>query len=115
MLGLTASPVALFTLGGFLYGRFLKENLNLVILASFLKMIAFPVMIFLGSYYLLNFYALPAADLKVLILLSSMPVAVTTFVIAERFNLNRALVGNSILISTIFSFIVAPLVILLLR
>jgi predicted permease len=115
MLGLTASPVALFAMGGFLYGRFLRENLNFVILASFLKLIAFPIIIFLGSYYLFNLYALNAVDLKILILLSSMPVAVTTFVITERFNLDKALVGNSILISTILSFFVAPLLIFLLQ
>jgi predicted permease len=71
--------------------------------------------LFIGAYYLINFYAISAADLRVLILLSSMPVAVTTFVIAERFNLDKALVGNTILVSTILSFIVAPLIIFLLR
>lgn len=114
MLGLTASPVALFAMGGFLYGRFLRKNLNLVILGSFLKLIAFPLLLFLGAFYMINVFVVSAADLRVLILLSSMPVAVTTFVIAERFNLDKALVGNSILISTIFSFIVVPLIIFLL-
>ena len=39
-----------------------------------------------------------------------MPVAVTTFVIAEKFNLNKELVGNSLFISTVLSFIVIPII-----
>jgi len=110
MLGATASPIALFALGGFLFGRFMRNDFSKVILISFLKMIFFPFVIVLGSLYLFKM-----GDIKVLALLSSAPVAVTTFVIAEKFNLNKELVGNSILISTILSFIVAPLIIYLFR
>jgi len=108
MLGLTASPVALFALGGFIYGRFLKKDLGLVFLISLLKIIILPLFIIAGSLILFS-----ADNLKIIVLLSSMPVAATTFVIAEKFNLNKELIGNSILVSTILSFIVAPLVIFL--
>ena len=110
LLGATASPVALFALGGFIYGRFLKKDLGKLFLVSFLKMIIFPFVIVLGALYLFKM-----GDVRVLILLASSPVAVTTFVIAEKFNLDKDLIGNSIIISTILSFIVAPLVIYLFR
>lgn len=106
MLGATASPVALFTLGEFFYGRFLKKDLGLVFFSSFLKIIAFPLLI-----VLMFLFAEKNGDFQILNLLSSMPVAVTTFVIAEKFHLNKELVGNSIFISTILSFIIAPLIV----
>lgn len=106
MFGSTASPIALFALGGFIYGRFLKKNLKQVLLISFLKMIIAPLIIFLVVVY---FYK--TSDLGILVLLSSMPVAITTFIIAEKFNLDKDLVGNSIIVSTIISFIVAPIII----
>lgn len=105
MLGTTASPVALFALGGFLYGRFLKKGLAEAFLISFLKIVAAPLVVFFGLVY---FY--PAGNLGIFTLLASMPTAVTTFVIAEKFNLDKDLVGNSILISTILSFLAIPVV-----
>jgi predicted permease len=106
MLGATASPVALFALGGFLYGRFLKKDLGLVFLISFLKIIAFPSAIIVASGFLVK-----TNSFQILTLLSAMPVAVTAFVIAEKFNLHKDLIGNSVLVSTIFSFIAAPIII----
>ena len=105
MLGSTASPVALFALGAFLHGQS-KKNLQWSFLISFLKMIVFPIIAIAISLLIFK-----NTDIKVLMLLSSMPVAVTTFVIAEKFDLNKELIGDSILISTIFSFIIAPIII----
>ena len=108
MLGATASPVALFVLGGFLYGKFFKKDLGLVACSSILKLAAFPV--FIAAVY---FYLFKVSNFQVAALLASMPTAVTTFVISEKFKLNSALVGNVILASTILSFIVAPLIVYL--
>lgn len=105
MMGATASPIALFTLGAFLYGRFLKKDLGLAFFVSFLKIICFPLVVFLAFSYFSK-----SESFQVLALLSSMPVAVTTFVIAEKFNLNKELVSNSIFISTVLSFVVAPII-----
>lgn len=105
LLGATASPVALFALGGFLHGRFLRQDNRLVFLVSFFKVAVFPLIVIIGSFY---FFPLKSAG--ILALLSSMPVAVTTFVISEKFGLDKALIGNSILISTIISFIAVPII-----
>jgi predicted permease len=110
MLGATASPVALFALGAFMYKKFLKKDLGRVFLVSVLKMIVAPAIVLIGSLYFYN-----NGDLKILTFLAAMPVAVSTFVIAERFNLDKNLIGNSIIISTILSFVVAPLIIYLFR
>ena len=108
MMGATASPIALFTLGAFLYGRFLKKDLGLVFFVSFLKIICFPIIVFITLFYFLK-----PESFQILTLLSSMPVAVTTFVIAEKFHLNKDLVGNSIFISTVLSFLIIPLILFL--
>ncbi len=108
LLGATASPVALFALGAFMYKRFLEKDLGRVFLVSGLKMVVAPAIVLIGSLYFYN-----NGDLKILTLLAAMPVAVSTFVIAERFKLDKDLIGNSIIISTIFSFIIAPIIIFL--
>jgi predicted permease len=108
LLGATASPVALFALGGFLYGKFAKNNLVWITVITGLKTFVFPfVVVFAAA---LRF---GPEDIKIFALLSSLPVAVTAFVIAEKFNLDKNLVGNSILVSTIVSFFIAPLIIYL--
>jgi hypothetical protein len=105
MLGSTASPVALFALGAFLHGQSMR-NLHWSFFISFLKMIILPIITILISIFIFK-----NNDIKILVLLSSMPVAVTTFVIAEKFGLDEKLIGDSILISTIFSFIISPIII----
>lgn len=110
MLGATASPVALFALGGFLYGKFLKKNLGLLALSSFLKIFGFALFIIA-----LNLFLFKIPNLKIFVLQAVMPVAVTTFVISEKFRLDSNLVANSIFISTILSFIVAPIIVYILK
>ncbi len=108
LLGSTASPVALFALGGFLYGKFLKKDLASVFAISLLKTIVFPLIVATTFIYLFKL-----DNFGVFALLASMPVAVTTFVIAEKFNFGKELIGNSILISIIISFFAIPLIIYL--
>lgn len=100
MLGATASPAALFALGGFMRGKFEHRHLKLAFLASLVKLLAFPIVI----YFLVRFFAgtaSPAASVSAL--MASMPAAVTTFVIAEKYNLDKSFVANAILISTVLS------------
>lgn len=108
MVGGTAAPVALFALGGFLCGKFMKTNLKEVISASFLKLVAFPAFV-----YAFLWFFMKAGNLELYMLLASMPAAVTTFIIAEEFDLEKELVGNTILVSTILSFFVIPAIIYL--
>lgn len=111
MLGSTSSPVALFALGGFLYGKFLKKDLHMVAFITGLKMLAFPLVV-LGVYV---FAGRGVSVAEIPVLLASMPVAVTTFIIAEKFRLNTALVGNAIVFATVVSFITAPIILVLFK
>lgn len=110
MLGQTASPVALFILGNFLHRRFQARNIGLAIIISASKMILFPLATILTA---LLIYKVP--DIRVPFLLSSMPVAVTTFIIAQRFKLHKTIVGTAILVSTIFSMVITPTILAIFR
>lgn len=110
MLGSTSSPVALFALGGFLYGKFLKKDMHMVMFITALKMIAFPLVVF-GVYG----YFTKGQSVGIPVLLATMPVAVTTFVIAEKFRLNTTLVGNTIVFATVVSFIISPIVLMVFK
>lgn len=110
MLGSTSSPIALFALGGFLYGKMLKNDIGKVVMVTALKMVAFPAIVFVLYRALYG-----QGDAEIPVLLASMPVAVTTFVIAERFKLNTTLVGSAIVFSTIMSFFISPIILLLFK
>lgn len=109
LLGATASPVALFALGSFLYKRFLKKNLGLVFWSSLIKIAGFPAVALLTGRML----GVAKPEFGLLVLLAAMPSAVTTFIIAEKFSLDEMTVGNAILVSTILSFFVIPLAVLI--
>lgn len=106
-LGETASPLALFTLGIFMYRKFSKQNWLLGSIAILTKLIIFPIIILL---------AFPLFDLnkeltQVSALISTMPTAITSFVLAEKYSLNKELTADIILISTLLSIVSIPLVI----
>jgi hypothetical protein len=110
MLGNTASPLALFILGIFIHKHFLKESFGKALFISILKMIVIPLIVLVFSiYFLAN------DDLKIFIFLAAMPVAVSTFVIAEKFSLDKNLIANSIILSTILLFLTAPLFVYLIN
>lgn len=108
MIGATAAPLALFALGGFLQKNPLTKNLKLTLLVSVLKVVFLPAVLFL----FLGLF-LKVESLEMLLILSAMPVAATSFVVAEKFNLYKELTAGSILISTILSLLVTPLILYL--
>jgi len=99
MLGSSASPVALFALGVFLYGAIEKKNIDKVALISLMKLIILPTIVLVIS-ILFNF---SGKQKSVSILEAGMPIAITTFVLAEQFNMDKKMVANSIIITTILS------------
>ncbi|MCL5009241.1 MAG: AEC family transporter [Patescibacteria group bacterium] len=101
MLGATASPVALFALGGFLHGKFLRHHLSRAVWVSAVKLLAFPV--FAWLFAVITGMHRDFAAMSVIA--ASMPSAVTAFVVAEKYHLDEELVVNSILLSTAVSLI----------
>lgn len=101
MLGATASPVALFALGGFLHGKFIRRHFGLSVLSVMLKLILFPILLAAAA-YAFNF---PKTQVTISALMAGMPVAVTAFVVAEKYDLDKTFVANCIIMSTVASLI----------
>ncbi len=101
MLGATASPVALFALGGFLHGKFMKKHLALSLLTASLKLLALPLFMALVFKGVAGF----KTYLPLTVLVSAMPSAVTCFIIAEQYDLQEDFVANTIVISTVLSLL----------
>jgi predicted permease len=99
MLGSTASPVALLALGGFLHGRFMRHHLAQAWLSVVLKLVLFPLFLFLASFA----FVLPGHQAGISALLAGMPTAVTAFVVAEKYKLDESFVASCIVLTTVVS------------
>jgi len=101
MLSQTASPVALFAMGIFICECFLREKILLTFLLTFLKMIVFPAFVFLVFHFCYN--NIKDLAFTISILQASMPLAVTNFVLAKKYNFSPNLISNAIFLSTLFA------------
>ncbi len=107
MIGETASPLALFTLGVFMHSNFSKQSLFLGSFAVMTKLLLLPVFVFLAS--LLLGYDKDFVHISVLI--SAMPTAITSFVLAQKYDLEEELATDIILVSTILSVVSIPIIV----
>lgn len=107
----TASPVALFALGCFLSQNKHKIPLSLKAVPIIIKLLIFPTFIFL----LLNKFGQSQNPLNISSFLATMPTAVSTFVIAEKFELDEKLVADSLLTTTLLSVISISLILYFLK
>lgn len=96
MLGSTTATVAIFMLGVFLYGRKyvnLKDAFKLSLLRSvFLPLIALGVSMF---------FDMPNVAKTTLVIMHSVPVAVSMIVLSERYNFHKETIASTILISSL--------------
>ncbi len=108
MLAATASPVALVTLGAFLRSAFKFKLVGLALLAGIGKLAILPFAIFAAG-LLIGF---DENLLTASVLAGAMPTAVTSFVIAEKYNAHPELVASALFVSTLASVATIPLVLL---
>lgn len=109
-LGQTASPLALLTLGFFMNRHISKKSIMLGSIAVMAKLVILPMAVFIISILL----GYSREFIQVSVLISAMPTAVTSFILAEKYNLDENLSADIILASTIFSIISIPIVVWLL-
>jgi len=101
-----ATPTVLIALGIFLATKLPKISyIHLGILTA-LKLIVMPL-IFLFVYQYYNSF-----EFKISVLEAAMPVAITPFVLANIYNLDKNLIAGAIVVSSILSLITLPLFIL---
>ncbi len=97
--GATTAPLALFSIGFFLHGKKIAKAPSRVALLCAVKLLFFPSL-FIATAALLGFGGQP---FRISLLEALMPIAVTNFVIAQKFGLDSELVAESVLASTLLS------------
>ncbi len=101
MLAATASPVALFALGSFLKGHKLKKHKTVIFAGLVVKLILLPII----AYIALRLTSLQPPYSQIFLLMAGMPTAVTAFVIAEKYSLDRTVVAGAMLATTVLSVV----------
>jgi malonate transporter len=96
MLGGTTSTVAIFMLGVFLYGR-RYTNIARAFQLSLLRILFLPVVALLTT----NFLNMAGVERSTLVLMHSMPIAISMIVLSERYDFFKETVASLILISSI--------------
>ena len=105
-LGMAAIPIGLLILGVQLANTSTQISMYEIGAAS-LRLILAPIV----AYGVGNLLNLQGLDLQVLVLQSSMPVAVNSVVLVTEFGGDAAMVARTVVVSTILSFLTLPVVI----
>lgn len=106
LMAASAAPTVLVSLGIFLaISPVKRQTLKLASIMVGLKMLLIPAALALGM------WLLPNNDwLETTLIQGSMPIAVTAFALAQLYPMNKALMSTAIVLSTLSSFVVIPLV-----
>lgn len=110
-MGRAAGPVALFMLGLYLYAqrrRLLGAGLGAIALST-LKLAVYPALMVGLALVTASVWPLAPLERAVLILQAGMPVAITTFALAEEYGTGRELLAGAIVLSTLVSLVTLPL------
>ncbi|MBI2644823.1 AEC family transporter [Candidatus Uhrbacteria bacterium] len=97
----SASPIALFAVGMFMAGKRISSAKGKIFTLCLLNLLALPII----TYGIGWIFGLTGVPLKVSFLEAAMPLAVTNFVIAQKYKLYEDVVASAIVISTIVSII----------
>lgn len=109
MLGTIAVPLALVALGMSLAAYKIKDGLKESYAICLLKLIVQPLVIW-GLAVMLG---LPPLESKVVVLLGSMSVGINVYLMSQQFNALTGPAATGMLLSTIFSAVTTPLLLLL--
>lgn len=110
MVGDMAPSLSLIVLGMGLAEYKIREDLKLSLSICAIKLIVMPLVVY-GLARLLN---LPTLETHVVVLLSSMSIAINCYIMSRQFNLLEAPIASSLLISTVLSSITTPLILAIL-
>ena len=96
MLGSTTAIIAIFMLGVFLYGR-RYTNITKALTLSLLRIIILPIIALLIT----KMFNLPNIERTILVLMHSVPVAISMIILSERYEFYKDIIASLILISSI--------------
>lgn len=102
MLSKSASPVVLFALGVFIAKNKIDfKAIKHASYISFIKLLGLPALFLLIAMV----FSIQQTDINVSLGMATMPVAITPFVLAEIYNLDKKIIVNAIIISTALSLV----------
>lgn len=110
-MGRAAGVVALFLLGLYLFtqrGRLLAAGTG-ALATTALKLGVFPALVLGAIAATASLWPLGGLERSVLVLQAGMPVAITTFALAEEYRTGRELLSCAIVLSTLLSLVTLPL------
>lgn len=107
MLSKSASPVVLFALGTFMVQNPINlKSLKYAVGISLIKLLFLPMFFYL-MFKMLGF----SGGTEVSIIMAAMPVAITPFVLADIYDMDKEVISNAIIISTILAIATIPLIV----
>ncbi len=106
LIAASASPIVLFAIGIFIIkNKILRKHLPHILSISCIKLIILPL--FFWSAISLFF---GKGTFEVSIMMACMPVAITPFVLAEIYELEKEIIAGSIVLSTLLSLLTIPVI-----
>ena len=100
MLASMGIPLALISIGASFRFKKIKDQIALLSISAFLKLIVLPLTIFLLSVYV---FRLPAMDRNVVIASFMMPVAVSSFIFTRQYKSDSEFMASALILSTLIS------------
>ncbi len=111
LLGQAAAPCALFAMGCSLYGKPLGGTLSPALFLSIAKLVVHPLLLWFA---LTQVWNVDPAWVRPALIASSLPVAVTVYVVARQYGTLVISTSTTILVSTSLSLLSVPVILLLL-
>ncbi len=97
----SAGPVALFSIGMFLVGKKIFADKKIVGALCFANLLLLPLVTFLMG----SLFSLSGMPLHVSVLQAAMPIAITSFIIAQTYRIAEEAVAGAIVLSTLLSIV----------
>ena len=111
LLGRPAITLALFLLGASLAFYHIRSEIKFILSASILKLVLFPLLVFVVCYHVMQ---LPAIVSAALVILSASPTGVNSYLIAKQHNKHQETVAGIVVVTTVLSMITLPFLLWLL-
>ena len=105
------TPLALMTLGGTLHFSSLKKDKKIISVVLLIRMVVLPILMI----FVTTLFSLTSADRFVLLTLFACPVAVSSYTMAANMGGDRALAGEFVAVSTVFSLLTIFVFVLVLK
>lgn len=109
LLSMVTLPLALLSIGGALTFAGIRSNLKLSLLAALTKLLIFPVV----GYFCLRLFEVSGIAFQVGMIFFALPTSTAIYVLSSQMHSDTELASSAILVSTLLSFPVLTIVLLL--